>query len=83
MMTRCNNPNVKAYKNYGGRGITVCKRWQESFANFLADMGEKPAPHLTLERCHNDKGYSKSNCYWATRKAQAANKRPPLKGTLK
>lgn len=78
MIQRCTNPNVRAYKDYGGRGITVCQRWRESFANFLADIGEKPEPELTLERRHNDKGYSKGNCYWATRETQAGNKRFPV-----
>lgn len=80
MIQRCTNPKVKQYKDYGGRGIAVCKAWRDSFAKFLEDMGEKPSPQHALERRNNDKGYGPSNCYWATRKEQAANKR--RKGTL-
>src|SRR5262245_34099637 len=53
MRQRCNNPNNDTYKYYGGRGIKVCERWS-SFENFLADMGPKPSPELTLERINND-----------------------------
>lgn len=75
MRQRCNNPNNHAYKDYGGRGIKVCDRWNESFDNFLHDMG--PAPHLkmTLERTRVNDGYSKENCVWASYKVQANNTR--------
>ncbi len=73
MNERCTNANNAAFKYYGGRGISVCRRWR-SFNNFLADMGERP-PGLTLDRRNNDIGYRPSNCRWATRKQQTDNRR--------
>jgi hypothetical protein len=76
MLERCEKPSHKSYAYYGGRGITVCKRWH-SFENFLADMGARP-DGMSLERRDNNKGYTPSNCYWATRAAQMANTRNSL-----
>jgi len=73
MRERCRNKNNKTYADYGGRGITVCKRWGK-FENFLVDMGNAPTQKHTLERKNNDKGYSPSNCKWATWKEQGRNK---------
>ena len=73
MRQRCENPKHKSYASYGGRGITVCPEWG-TFEVFFADMGSKPRG-LTLERSDNEKGYSKDNCIWATRSAQAINRR--------
>jgi len=74
IIDRCTMPTDPRYKNYGARGITVCKRWLQ-FDNFLRDMGEKPTPAHTIERKNNNRGYSMSNCEWATRTAQARNMR--------
>lgn len=74
MKSRCENQNVPAWGRYGGRGITVCKRWRKSFVAFLMDMGESPNG-LTLERKDNSKGYSPSNCVWATYSQQNKNRR--------
>lgn len=73
MLGRCKNPKDEGYKNYGGRGITVAPEWEE-FSRFLLDMGERPE-NTTLERLNNDQGYSKANCVWATKRAQARNRR--------
>src|SRR5580765_3716647 len=73
MIQRCTNPNTISYKNYGARGITVCKRWLK-FENFLADMGDRPVGK-TLDRIDNDRGYFLTNCRWATWSEQMKNKR--------
>lgn len=73
MRKRCREVNSPDYARYGGRGIKVCKRWNESFLAFLKDMGERP-PGMTLDRKDNDKGYTKKNCRWATQKEQVANR---------
>lgn len=76
MLQRCRNPRHPRYKDWGGRGITVCKRW-EKFENFLADMGMRPSAQHSLDRRNNDRGYDKRNCRWATPAEQRANRRPP------
>jgi hypothetical protein len=75
MIRRCTNKNEQNYHNYGGRGITVCDRWLNSFEAFYEDMGSKPGLDYSIERRENDKGYYKDNCYWATREEQANNRR--------
>jgi hypothetical protein len=78
MKTRCFNPARGDYHLYGGRGITVCKQWRQSFACFLADMGERPEGR-TLDRLDPNGNYEPSNCRWATVEEQARNKRVPAK----
>ena len=86
MIQRWYNPKNRQFRHYGGRGIRVCERWRESFANFLADMGDRP-PDLQLDRTDNDRHYScghclecvannwPANCRWATTTEQSRNRR--------
>ena len=75
MVQRCTEPTHRAWKNYGGRGITVCERWLHSFENFWTDMGPTYSPGLELDRRENEKGYSPENCRWVTRKLNTRNQR--------
>lgn len=75
MLARCGRPNHPNYEYYGGRGIAVCDEWRSSYEAFLADMGPRPSSKHTLERLDNSRGYSKENCSWESRQAQANNTR--------
>lgn len=75
MKTRCGNRKQPHYNNYGGRGITVCERWRNSFDAFLEDMGPKPSDKHSLDRIDNEKSYSPENCRWTTRFTQSRNHR--------
>lgn len=76
MNGRCKNKNDPSYNRYGGRGISVCDRWN-NFENFIEDMGERP-PGTSIDRVDNSKGYYKENCRWATKSEQQRNKRNSL-----
>ncbi len=75
MKARCYNPNRHDYYLYGGRGITVCDRWRNSYQNFLEDMGRRPEGY-SIERRNKDGNYEPDNCKWADDTEQANNRRP-------
>ena len=75
MKNRCYRKSDKRYMDYGGRGISVCRSWVNSFSNFLKDVGPRPTGKHSLDRIDNNAGYSKSNCRWATKSEQSKNSR--------
>lgn len=79
---RCNDKSNSSYESYGGRGITVCDRWANSFENFIADMGEKPSRGMSIDRIDVNGNYTPENCRWATSKEQGRNKRNNLHITI-
>lgn len=74
MIIRCHYPSHKHFKDYGGRGIQVCRRWLESFEHFLEDLGHRPRSR-TLDRINVNRNYSPRNCRWADPGTQARNRR--------
>ncbi len=75
MKDRCLNPRQKGYQSYGGRGITVCGRWQDSFVAFYEDMGAKPFKKAQIDRINNDGNYEPSNCRWISCVKNSRNRR--------
>ena len=75
LKTRCLNKNSSDYYLYGGRGITICQEWENSFECFIKDMGGKPSKNMSIDRIDVNKGYEPSNCRWADNKTQSRNKR--------
>lgn len=75
MRLRCTDPKHRAWKDYGGRGITVCAQWLSSPQQFMADLGAKPSPAHELDRIDNARGYEPGNCRWALRTVNCRNRR--------
>lgn len=75
MVRRCTDSRAINWKYYGGRGLTVARKWRKNFAAFYEDVGPRPSPEYTLDRIDNDGNYEPGNVRWATRKEQQANTR--------
>jgi hypothetical protein len=75
MIARCYDTRSPSYSDYGGRGVTVCDRWRDSFEAFLSDIGRRPSPHHSVDRLNNDRGYEPGNVRWATKLEQTNNRR--------
>lgn len=78
MKERCNDPNATQWKWYGGRGVRVCARWNDSFQAFFDDMGERPAG-MTLDRIDSNGHYEPGNCRWATHRQQVLGQRKTIR----
>lgn len=75
IIARCCNSNAQAFKNYGGRGITICSEWRQSFELFLSYVGYRPGKEYEIDRIDNDGHYEPGNVRWATRKTNCRNRR--------
>lgn len=75
MISRCYIEGASSYKNYGGRGISVCDKWRKDFWSFVSDMGLKPSPEHSIDRIDVNGNYEPSNCKWSTKIEQARNMR--------
>ena len=76
MIARCTNPRRRSFKDYGGRGITVCPAWRNNFPAFLSEVGRRSSAAYSIDRIDNSRGYEPGNVRWATRSEQNSNRRP-------
>ena len=79
MKARCRYPKNRSYRYCGAKGVRVCERWMESFANFHADMGDPPTVRHSMDRIDTNGHYEPRNCRWATRRQQDWNKRGTMR----
>lgn len=82
MVRRCELPSHGSYERYGGRGITVCPEWRNSFMKFFEDMGPKPGPEYSIDRIDNNGNYEPGNCRWATKEEQDYNRSTTIDVTI-
>jgi hypothetical protein len=80
MKQRCSNKNIPEYKNYGGRGITVCERWRTDFTKFVEDIGPQPFKRASIDRINNNGNYEPGNVVWTTQYQQTGNTRKQKHG---